>query len=176
MDRLEDFIKKNREDLDIYDPDPAIWGKVRKEVGHSSRPLLKWIAAAVLIIILPGTALLFYMSSGKNSEEYASARTRQNELKETEIFYSTVVNSLYREAEPFLTKEPEIQKELFNDMARIDSICSEIRKDLKDNLANQEVIEALVQNYRIKIRILEDMLNILKDEDDVKLNEKKNEI
>jgi hypothetical protein len=30
-------------------------------------------------------------------------------------------------------------------------------------VANQEVVEALIQNYRIKIRLLEDMLIILKE-------------
>jgi hypothetical protein len=33
---------------------------------------------------------------------------------------------------------------------------------LKDNVDNQDVIEALINNYRIKIQILEDMLIVLK--------------
>ena len=38
----------------------------------------------------------------------------------------------------------------------------DIKKDLKNNIANQAVVEALIQNYRIKIRILKDMLETLK--------------
>jgi len=85
------------------------------------------------------------------------------QLKETEAYYNNLVNSLYSEATPFLTNNPEIKKELNTDLAHLDSICIDIKKDLKDNISNQDVIEALVQNYRIKIRILEDMLNVLRE-------------
>ena len=89
-----------------------------------------------------------------------SIMTQENpQLKETEIYYNNLVNSLYREATPLLTGNPEIKKELTTDISHLDSICIEIKKDLKDNVANQEVVEALIQNYRIKIRLLEDMLD-----------------
>jgi hypothetical protein len=57
---------------------------------------------------------------------------------------------------------PDIRKEFLSDMSQIDSICTDIKKDLKDNVSNQEVIEALINNYRIKIQILEEMLDELK--------------
>jgi hypothetical protein len=59
---------------------------------------------------------------------------------------------------------------------QIDSICSEIKKDLKDNVANQDVIEALIQNYRIKIRLLEDMLELLKENEENPVKSKSHEL
>ena len=75
-----------------------------------------------------------------------------------------------------LTANPEIQKELVTDISQLDSICSEIKKDLKDNVANQEVVEALIQNYRIKIRLLEDMLTILKENENNPEKKKSHEL
>ena len=89
-----------------------------------------------------------------------------SQLNETEIYYNNLISAIYREAAPLLTTNPEINKELTEDLSRLDSIGSDIRKDLKDNIANQEVVEALIQNYRIKIRLLEDILNLLKENDD----------
>jgi hypothetical protein len=86
-----------------------------------------------------------------------------SQLKESEFYYNNLLNSLYTEATPMLTANPEIQKELNYDISHIDSLCLEIKKDLKDNIANKEVIEALIQNYRIKIRLLEDILTVLKE-------------
>jgi len=97
-------------------------------------------------------------------------------LKETEIYYSTLVNSLYMEATPLLTKNPEIKKELNTDLSQLDSICSDLKKDLKDNVSNQEVVEALIQNYRIKIRLLEDMLTILKENENNPEKKKSHEL
>ncbi|HAM10742.1 MAG TPA: hypothetical protein DCP74_10825 [Bacteroidales bacterium] len=62
-----------------------------------------------------------------------------------------------------LATNPELKKELNNDLLQIDSIYADLKKDLKDNIANQEVVEALIRNYTIKIKILEDLLAILRE-------------
>jgi CRISPR/Cas system-associated endonuclease Cas3-HD len=93
-----------------------------------------------------------------------------------EIFYNSMASTLYLQAKPMLTGQPEIEKELDNDLARIDNICSEIKKDLEDNVANQEVIEALIRNYTIKIHILEDMLRILNENENKTEKRKYNEL
>ena len=87
----------------------------------------------------------------------------QQELNETEFFYNAMINSLYQEAKPLLTAHPDIEKELKTDLEHIDKICSEIKRDLNDNVANQEVIEALIKNYKIKILLLEDMLKTMRE-------------
>jgi hypothetical protein len=47
---------------------------------------------------------------------------------------------------------------------------------LKENISNQEVIEALIQNYRLKLQVLEDILNKFKDFDNEKAKVEKHEI
>jgi hypothetical protein len=47
---------------------------------------------------------------------------------------------------------------------------------LKDNISNQNVVEALIQNYRIKIHILEDMLTVLKENDTIPEKMKSHEL
>jgi hypothetical protein len=61
-------------------------------------------------------------------------------------------------------------------MAHLDSIRTDLKKDLKDNVANQEVIEAMIQNYRIKLQLLEDMLNLLKQNETKSEKTKSNEL
>jgi predicted CopG family antitoxin len=56
---------------------------------------------------------------------------------------------------------------LTDDMEELDEVYLELKKDLKDNVSNPEVIEAMVLNYRVKLEILEDLLN--------QLNEKENQ-
>jgi len=118
------------------------------------------ILGTAIILIRPG----YVRINTRIVEKYSEADDRESpQLKETEIYYNNLVNSLYSEATPMLTANPEIKKEFFSDISHLDSICSEIKKDLKDNVANQEVVEALIQNYRIKIRLLEEMLTMLKE-------------
>jgi hypothetical protein len=158
--------------MDRYKPSSSTWRRIRKGLKTVKNPRFKWISIAAMVTVILGTALVFLKPGYKLPQEpggeinYQKMMKVSSQLKEAEIYYNNLANSLYREATPMLTKNPEIEKELVTDISQIDSICSEIKKDLKDNVANQDVIEALIQNYRIKIRLLEDMLKILKENEE----------
>jgi hypothetical protein len=168
MDKLEEHIRQNREDLDRYSPPAGIWRRIRKELKKEKFMMRQWLSIAAMIVVILGTAIVLfrpvYRWSDPNSRKnnYEGLTQTYPQLKETETYYNSLVNSLYKEATPLLTKNPEIKKELNYDLSHLDSICTDLKKDLKDNVSNQDVVEALIQNYRIKIRILEDMLTILK--------------
>jgi len=81
------------------------------------------------------------------------------ELKETEFYYNNLVNLKMDELQPFLANIPGLEAEVQLDLSELDSIYSSLKEDLKDNIANDQVIEAMIQNYRLKIKILEDLLN-----------------
>lgn len=167
MDRLEEHIRKNREDLDRYSPPKSIWRNIRRKIEIEKSFPRRWLSIAAMIVVILGTSILIF----KPQFRWSSAERGKNEdltlvtpqLRETESYYNNLINSLYTEAKPLLTNNPEIKKELNSDLSQLDSICSDLKKDLKDNVSNQDVVEALIQNYRIKISILEDMLKVLKE-------------
>lgn len=168
MDKLEDHIRKNREELDVYTPSSGVWLKISKRTGKGHFPFFKWVSIAAMVIVILGTSLVIIRHTYLNADKKLTmnnidAINENSQLKESEIYYNNLLNSLYTEATPLLTANPEVQKELSYDISHIDSLCLEIKKDLKDNIANKEVIEALIQNYRIKIRLLEDIVMILKE-------------
>jgi hypothetical protein len=171
MDKLEEHIRKNRKDLDMHNPSSEVWKRVQRELKPGKSLSFKWISIAAMIIVVMGSALMISNlkkgTGNKNLQiEEAGHFPENQQLKETEIYYNNLVSSLYNEAAPLLTSNPEIRKELTTDIYQLDSIYSDIKKDLKDNIANQEVVEALIQNYRIKIRLLEDMLIILREKNE----------
>jgi hypothetical protein len=182
MDKLEEHIRKNREDLDRYSPPKGIWRKIRRELGNDKPLLRQWISIAAMIVVILGSAIVLFRpeyrwsdrSTQRNNEDNLTQITPQ--LKETEVYYNNLVNSLYREAAPLLTNNPDIKKELNTDMSHLDSICTDLKKDLKDNISNQDVVEALIRNYRIKIQILEDMLTVLKQNDTIPEKKKSHEL
>jgi hypothetical protein len=174
MNNLEEQIRKNRKDLDRYNPPSDTWRKIEKELNKDKRPNRKWLSFAAMIAIIFGTAVVLFKPVYRwsdNRKNYV-INTENQQLKETEIYYNNLVNSLYKEATPLLTNNPDVRKELNSDMSHLDSICIDLKKDLKDNISNQEVMEALIRNYRIKIQILEDMVTVLKENENT--TEKKN--
>ena len=162
MDDLEKHIRNKREALDIHEPDPALWSKIEKQLPRrysAARPQL-WKAAAALLIAVASTAAVLQMTGLTLVKEQSAISV----VRETEQYYSSLINSLYDKAEPLLTANPDIKNELASGMSELDTISMSIREDLKDNAATGEVLEALIRNYRLRIELLEDMLRIMNDE------------
>jgi len=171
MDRFEEYIRKNRDDLDIYKPSPLLWRRIRNGLNPDKQIVRRWISIAASVAVLITTSLIFYQI-GKASrisddtlDPDRGLTIANPQLKEAEIYYNNQINMLFSEAAPLLTGNPELERELNYDISQIDSIYADLKKDLKDNIANQEVVEALIHNYMIKIKILEEMLAILKEND-----------
>jgi hypothetical protein len=182
MDKLEEHIRKNRQDFDRYNPPDKTWKRISRELKMNRPMRRQWFLIAAMIIVIMGTAIVlfkpeFRWSEAKRLKDAVNANSSSSpQLKETEIYYTNLINSLYKEATPLLTGNPEIKKELNGDLSQIDSLCTDIKKDLKDNISNQEVVEALILNYRTKIRILEDMLTVLKENENNPEKTKGNEL
>ena len=160
MDKLEDFIRNHRGEMDQLDPSPVSWMKIRKKTGRKPSRTFFMYAAAATIALLAGFGVYnYFYGNGKPQDSNTNASYR-NQLKEARQFYNSEYLTRYLEAKPLLEEQPAIDRELRSGSAQIDSICNDLMKDLKDNVSNKEVIEALIRNYRIKVRLLEDMLDI----------------
>ena len=85
-----------------------------------------------------------------------------NELTEVKAYYSTKISERENEIYKYTAYNPDIKKQIRNEFIQMDSIYSSLRKDLKDNINNKEVVEAMIQNYRIRLDILENMLQQIK--------------
>jgi hypothetical protein len=182
MDKLEEHIRKNREEMDIYKPSSKIWKKIEISAGIKRRRKSRWLSIAAAAAIITGAGLFLFRPATHWSQAINGAKNAGNiqtgnlQLRESEIYYNDLANTIYSQAKPLLLKNPELEKELTSDIAHIDSLCADIRKDLNDNVANQDVIEALICNYRIKIRILEEMLDALKSDDGNSQKKRTNEL
>ncbi len=164
MEDFERHIKKNREALDIYTPGPEVWTKIKGELGPRHIRTHHYLWRAAVIIFVSGAALSIIAGtfSAKNSNRNSDT---MKVVRETEQYYNSQFYTLYNQAKPMLTGNPDINNELKTGVAELDSISTQIKLDLKDNAANSEVIEALICNYRLRIELLEDMLSIMKEEE-----------
>jgi len=164
MDKLEKQIIENRADLDRYLPDPGIWQRIQKNQAMSGAAKIRRFSgwAAIFILVITST-IVFFSDTNKGVLSPGRPDKVNDELAETEIYYSSKINSLIEEVRPILTEYPGLNRDLMMEINNLDSLYLDIKKDLKDNISNNEVIEALILNYRTKIQILEDMLEIMSE-------------
>jgi hypothetical protein len=83
------------------------------------------------------------------------------EIQEAEIYYTSLLNDKISQIKPLLEQNPELGESLQQDLSELDSIYGELQNDLRDNIANDEVVEAMIQNYILKLQILEDLLEYM---------------
>ena len=159
MDKLEKYILEHRNELDLYAPDEKIWENIqgKSRVRYLSRRRVISVAATIAVLLGTTMGIMWFGKTGITQNNPPA-------LLESEIYYSRQLESLINEAQPYFTSNPSVGTDLMNEISSLDSIYLEIKKDLKDNISNEEVIEALINNYRVRILILEEMLLILKEE------------
>lgn len=186
MDELEKHIRSIRDELDIHEPGHDLWAMIGRDLqGNEKRPenfivsheesnqngqagikgrrmkMRSVIWRAAVVVIVAGLALatiagMLLRSQILNDPQVAA-------VKETYRYYDERIKTLYEEAEPLLTANPDISTELNLGMTELDSLSAQIIHDLNDNIASSEVIEALISNYRLRIELLEDMLSLMRE-------------
>ncbi|HAN76993.1 MAG TPA: hypothetical protein DCQ31_04070 [Bacteroidales bacterium] len=166
---IEDYIKDHRNEFDTHEPSDKVWKAIESQqkrhiIGNLQQHWVK--IAAVVIVLLMSVAVLNYTVFNQspnltNENTDMAIETQIPELSETENYYNTLVNEKLEEVRVFAAAKPELEQELMTDFAELDSILIELKTDLKDNASNEEVVDAMVHNYRIKLKILEDLLSEL---------------
>ncbi len=166
-DKLDKFILGNRDEFDIHEPGPDVWDKIEKNIRQRHKFRWKTLltrAAAILIIFVASYLLHEYVSLRKNLPVKAEHDREIGipELREAEVYYTNLIAGKIEEIKPLLADYPVLEKEINNEFTTLDSIYRDLKKDLRDNISNDEVIEAMIQNYRFKLSVLEDIMAQLK--------------
>lgn len=99
-----------------------------------------------------------------------------NELAEVKAYYTTQINDKENEIYKYVSFNPNIKRQIKEEFSQLDSIYNSLRKDLKENIDNKEVVEAMIQNYRIRLEILENMLKQLKGKESNETKKQRYEI
>jgi hypothetical protein len=165
-DRLKKHVTENRSSFEVYKGDYDSWwneieDKLNKEDGHSSKTIpwknLLKIAASILLIMTVGIGFLWLKGNSTRYADGVSLRDLSPELAEAEIYYNQMVED---KMSLIKSSNVDLVPVVIKDFEMLDSAYNELKMDLEDNMYNEEVIDAMIQNYRIKLQILE---RILKD-------------
>jgi len=169
-DKLEKYVLGHRDQFDDLEPDPEIWDRIETRKAPIIRINWKdvaWKAAAVAVIFTASYFFHEYMAGRKdNSTRMMGTISEENqpmvrELIEAEAYYTSLINIKKEEVFRLTSSTPEIRHEIDMELVDLDRVYAELKEDLNDNADNEEVIEAMIQNYRLKLEILEEMLQIL---------------
>ena len=163
-DRLESFVNENRHEFDHMEPSDKMWESISSRMNEqpvqriSKFTLLK---VAVIVAVVAISSAIVYQ--GILSEPKQAARALQldpevQELMEAEAFYAQEVSGKMVEIQNCYKVNPELKSEIEGDLNELESMYISLKNDLKDNISNKEVIEAMIENNRYRMKLVDEVL------------------
>ncbi|OFY47597.1 MAG: hypothetical protein A2W85_12455 [Bacteroidetes bacterium GWF2_41_31] len=168
-DQLEKFILDHREEFDVMEPSPEIWNKISAPKPVSSGMHISWkkvmYRVAAVIVIFIGSYYVHELinppAKGISAiQSSASEEDRQmlTQLMESKAYYTSLIDTKTEEVYLLAAEKPMLRDEIQQEMKDLDREFLELQNDLHDNTDSEEVIAAMIQNYRLKLQILEETL------------------
>lgn len=164
MKKLEDFMREQRDEFDSKLPSLDLWDKIESKLDVEKKQVRKinfWrisaAVAAVLVLALVGT---FMLNKPTTTKKYANVSDPElKELLETEAYYAEKVSYQMKEIDKCYQIYPELKNDIQNDLDELDDMYQDLEKDLDDDFYNREVIEAMIQNNRLRLEMVDRVLN-----------------
>ncbi len=151
---IEQFIRENRAAFDSEIPSPTIWKGVEKTLPRKRIGMYRVLrmAAAVALILGLGIVIGKYMTPA--SEQELALSDISQEYAELEDFYTQKINQKID-----LLKAQKPNDKALADIEELEKEFDLLKKELRSTPINDEqIIHAMIENYRTKIDILERVL------------------
>lgn len=164
MSILEDKIKKNKGQYDVHEPAEGHADRFAEKLDamfhedKSRRPKTFLRYAATIIVLAGITAIMFFMFNGQNTLQ---ADPMSDELAMVSEHYNRLADKKLQEISTCTQSDEEAQK--LDEMARkqlesLESDAGELKQELAKDGSNERVYGALVNNYRTRIKILDNII------------------
>jgi len=174
MDNFEKHIRASKASFDDQKADRAkLWANIEAQLEPSEpkviplwkSPMLR-IAATVLVILgISGLIGISFLNGSTNENNFVS-----KELQDIDMHYKGLVSYQVQLVKNNDKLSDADKEEFLSFMDELDTEYEQLKLEMKNNLDNELVLEAIVSNYRKRIELIENLLrqlneSKLKDED-----------
>ena len=163
-DRLEEFVNENRHEFDRMEPSDKIWESISRQMDEQPKQKIRrmnWMkVAAIVAVIIAVPAIIYQLRFSHQAETAKAVQVDPDvqELMEAEAFYAQEVSGKLVEIQKCYNIYPELKGEIEGDLNELEAMYISLKSDLKENISNKEVIEAMIDNNRNRMKLVDDVL------------------
>lgn len=173
---LEAFIEDNKADFDTEIPNLKIWAQIDKTINRPAerRHILRgWFlrsAAAIALLITGATAGIFMIEKRADTLVEKQLEQVAPDFQKTEKYYNQQVQAKLTQLASYENADPSV----LSDLKQIDVVQEELKAELQNAPAStrEEIVQRVIDNYKIKIGILERVLEHVGDKPKKNLDNK----
>lgn len=168
MEHFENFIRKHRRSFDDHHLDTErLWSKIEqslhekevKKISYWRNPSYQIAASFLLLIGILISGFLIY--DIKREGPFIAAPMEQ-ELTKINLHYTATINHYRKRLEQHPGLSRNDKEDFLRFLNRLDLEYNELEAELQNNVNNERVLEALVQNQKIRIELIENFLSQIK--------------
>lgn len=164
MDNFEKHIKENKQAFDVHKVDKnKLWENIATQLDEKpeKKVIPLWrsskfrVAASVLILVGLSFIGVFMITgpTGQNTDSYAN-----EELFDIDLHYKNLV---FQQVQ-LVKNHPELadkdKEEFLSFMDELDTEYEQLKQEMQNNLDNELILEAIVNNYKKRIELIENLL------------------
>ncbi len=173
---LEGFISENKANFDTEIPNLKIWAQIDKIINRPAerRHILRgWFlrcAAAVALLVIGATAGIFMIEKRADTLVEKQIEQVAPDFQKTEKYYNQQVQAKLTILATYQNADPSV----LSDLKQIDLVQEELKAELENapTSTREEIVRRVIDNYKIKIGILERVLENIGDNPAVNLDNK----
>ncbi|NQX92537.1 MAG: hypothetical protein HRT74_10520 [Flavobacteriales bacterium] len=176
------FIQENKDDFELETPSDGVWDRIEDALPEESKTKvisLKWFigaaAACLMVGLFAGT--WFAQNRGANEGAIAIANQEQTsteptpeakvtfgalseDLKEVETFYISEVSDKLTTVNQY-----DVDEEWLLEIEILNDDFEGLKQALSEGADREKIVEAMIQNYRYRLELLELLLMEIEEAD-----------
>jgi len=166
MDKFEKHIRENHKSFDAVKANRMkMWDKIEGRIKKKEAkriPLWKRAStrAAVAILIVVGIGFTF-LKFNSNQNSFALNGAQDEQLMEINGHYDQIMNAKIQLIKNNPNLSTNDKNEFISFVKELDTEYEELKNEMEKDLDNQKVLEAIIENYRKRIQLMESFLNRL---------------
>ncbi len=177
MSHIEDYIRKNKEAFDSVEPPAGHKERfLEKLPAQKNRTLvyLRYAASAAVIAVMMTLSGLYVYDNWITEEVHSELPTLADagpSYAEAEAYFVSTIEKQRATINELSSEDLAKEKAMFEeDLKEMDKMYKQLQKDLDANPGDPRVINAMVKHYQMRINVMEQIVNQLKEVKRIKTN------
>lgn len=172
MDDFEKYIQENKLQFNEHKANKQkLWQHIESNLANNElkkskvrklwqSPFIKIAASLTLILCISSAITAFWLSDIQQDKQHIIVH---QELNDIDTYYKGLVSfqvQLIQKNEKLL---PEDKKEFLSFMEELDEEYLILKEEMKANLNNEYILEAIIKNYKKRIELIDNLLEQIND-------------
>jgi hypothetical protein len=169
-DKLRDFIEDHTSEFDDLVPTEGLWDKIEDDLPKKARMVSLNSAMAVAASVTVLICASFWFALSGDEPQIAEVPVNESlqpigladlggDMAEVEVYYVSEVNALLAEL-----KDYEVDEEILEELDFLKDEFESLKSEMGQGAYRHAVLEAMIDNYRLRLEILESLLEELKED------------